>query len=694
MSLIHRTDSADPLAGVRTRRRLGEALVEQGILTTAQLESCLTLQGRAPPGSPRCRLGSVVVAEGLASEQQLADALAKALDMPQIDLNRTLLVPEVVRLLPRAVAERCGILVVAKNGRVLTVATADPTNVVALDDVRMYTGAADLEVVVAVESHIRDHLRRSWILSEDSPEVSTLFEDLDAPPAPEVIDKERAALGEAPIVRLVDVILADAVRAKASDIHVEPQPDGLRIRYRVDGMLRELMTVPRSASLAVVSRLKIVSGLDIAERRRPQDGRARITVDGESLDARVSTLHPVEVQVDGVTQVQVHERSGLTFARGLRSVLRQDPDVVLVGEVRDTETAELALRASLTGHLVLTTLHTNDAVAAVSRLVDMGVEPFLVASSLTLVVGQRLVRRPCGACAGPYVPPPRTLALLGLVQTDLGTATPVRGRGCPECAGTGHLGRTGIFEVLPVTAAMRRVLLSTPTVAAIGAAARAGGMVTLRAAGIAAAARGETTYEEILRVTHVDSSTGRTCTGCARGLGEDMVACPWCGAAAETGHCIACSRALDPDWRICPWCREPAVPPVRIEHHHSGLPRVLVIDDDRSVLAFVEAALQGTAETVTVTTAAEGLVLAQSGTFDAVLIDYRLPDLTGVEVVRLLRADPTTAALALLLFTGQDGADIKAAARHAGADEYLTKPIEPSLLEERLLATLSRVHPT
>ena len=619
----------------RRRRRIGEVLVEQGLLTEEQVQQALALQHSAPVHAPRKRLGALVIEAGFATERQVAEALAEALGLPLVDLGRTLVVPDHVRLLPRAVAERSGVLVLERNGGRVTVATSDPTNVVALDDVKLYTGASELAVVVTTDSQVRDHLARGWSLSEDASDVSTLFEQLD-PDDPAEADQGQQAVEAAPIVRLVDVVLADAVRARASDVHVEPQAGDLRIRYRVDGLLRDVMTVPRSATAAAVSRIKIVSGLDIAERRRPQDGRAKLTVDGLTVEARISTLptmhgekvvirllpraesvpaldrtgltgaqrdllstalaqpqglvlitgptgsgktntlygairhvstpdrnvvtleDPVEVQVAGITQVQVHTKSGLTFAAGLRSVLRQDPDIVLVGEVRDPETAELALQASMTGHLVLTTLHTNDAVSAVTRLVDMGVEPFLVASSLSLVVAQRLVRRPCSSCAAGYTPAPQTLALLGLTSDDLVGATPRRGRGCPDCGGTGYRGRTGVFEVLPVTAQLRQVLLTTPTEAAIGAAAREHGMVTLRASALAAAARGETTYEEVLRATHVDTVAGARCPSCARALADDMIACPWDGTAVDRGRCGGCARQLDADWAHCPWCRTPA----------------------------------------------------------------------------------------------------------------------------------------
>ena len=264
-------------------------LVAQGLLTEEQVQHVLAQQQATPTGQPRPRLGALVITAGFGTEKQVAEALAQALGLPLVDLGGTLVVPEHVRLLPRPVAERSGVLVLERAGSRVTVATSDPTNVVALDDVKLYTGATELTVVVATDSQVRDHLSRAWSLSEDASGVSTLFEEIGAD---EVADVDLAAQGvdTAPIVRLVDVVLADAVRARASDVHVEPQAADLRIRYRVDGLLRDVMTVPKGASSAAVSRIKIVSGLDIAERRRPQDGRAKLTVDGLTVEARVSTL--------------------------------------------------------------------------------------------------------------------------------------------------------------------------------------------------------------------------------------------------------------------------------------------------------------------------------------------------------------------------------------------------------------------
>ncbi|MDQ1726879.1 MAG: type pilus assembly protein PilB [Frankiaceae bacterium] len=614
------------------RRRIGEVLVQRRTISQDQLDDCLAEQARTPPGGLRPRLGTIILAKGYASDTQVAEALAAALTLDLVDLSRTTISFDAARLLPRETAERDCLLVLAKDGRHVTVAASDPTNVVALDDVRFHTGASMMHVVVATESQIREQVRRVWSLTQ-SDEVASLFEAAaDVVSAP---DSDVAGGEAAPIVRLVDMIFRDAASGGASDIHIEAQAKDLRIRFRVDGVLRDVMTMPKSAAQAVISRIKVVSGLDIAEHRRPQDGRTRVQVDGRTLDARVSTLpalhgetvvirlltrgedvptidrlgladrelellrralrtpqglvlitgptgsgktntlygaiqdvatpdrnvitleDPIEVQFPGITQVQLHEKAGLTFAAGLRSVLRQDPDVVLVGEARDKETAELAVQASMTGHLVLTTLHTNDTVKAITRLIDMGIEPFLLASALTLVVAQRLVRKPCPMCVAPYVPDDEILGQLGLTAGALTGHSPRRGRGCSSCATSGYSGRRGVFEMLPVTAELRAVMLDSPTESAIAATAREGGLRTLRMNALDLAHRGDTTYEEVLRVTQVDSvsaSAGTHCRACTRPIDGDMAFCPWCGTGIDKPVCGACARPMIGAWTHCPSC--------------------------------------------------------------------------------------------------------------------------------------------
>jgi type IV pilus assembly protein PilB len=761
---------AEPKAPAR-RRKLGEVLVGGGVITEDALNDLLGEQA-TQPRETRQRLGAMIVDRGLATERDIAEGLGRALGLEMVDLTRVPVQPAAARLLPRAVADRYGVLGVDFTDGRLTLAMADPTDVVALDDVRLYSKARTIVAVVATETSIREHINRIWSLEGDATDVTDMLVGIVEEPGEDGSD-DGGDVDSTPVVRLVSVILSDAVRARASDIHLQPEADGVRVRYRVDGLLRDVMTVPRSAAPSMTSRVKIISGLDIAERRRPQDGRTRLVVDGETIDARVSTLpsmhgekvvirllargegilplsrvgftdkqldailesmvapqglvlitgptgsgktstlysavsqmrtpdrnivtleDPVEVQLRGITQVQTNDRAGLTFAAGLRSVLRQDPDVVLVGEIRDTETAELALRASLTGHVVFSTLHTNDASAAVTRLVDMGVEPFLIASSLTLVVAQRLVRTPCQRCAAPYQPSPRTLQLLGLSDDDIANAHVVRGRGCDQCGQTGYLGRIAIFEVLPVDAALRAVLTARPTESAIRAAARASGVPSLRSDGIARALRGETTLEEVLRVTQVDSASGPRCHSCHRSVEEDMAFCPWCAASVERGSCPGCARRLDPEWRVCPWCRHgrdasPLVPVAEPAGPAARRARVLVVDDDASVLEYVATVLEDVCEVLRAETAEEALRLAATENLDAMVLDLVLPDLSGIELTRLLRADTRTALLPLLLLTGNDDARLRTEAFHAGADQFLTKPIDPATLEANVCLLLER----
>ena len=571
----------EPTRHERTmRRRLGQVLVAHGVLSEVLLDELLAEQAATSQvgGVPRRRLGQMVVDHGLASETEVAEALADLLALEVVDLASEPVDPSTVRLIPRAMAERFQLLVVARDESGLRVAAADPTNVLALDDVRIHTRERSLHVVVATPSQIRGHLARAWSLADDAADAVHLLavDDDDPDPVPGDVD-------QTPTVRLLDALLGDAVRAGASDVHIEPQRDGVRVRYRIDGVLRDVMTVPRAAGPAMVSRLKIMSGLDIAERRVPQDGRTRIGIDDRMIDARVSSLpaihgekivvrlltlaenvpslgdlgltgeqfqalqgtlrrpqglvlitgptgsgktntlyaainevitpesnvvtleDPVEVQLPGITQVQINERTGMTFARGLRAVLRQDPDVVLVGEIRDLETAELALRAALTGHLVLSTLHTNNAVQAVTRLIDMGIPPYLVASSLELVVAQRLVRTSCDLCSQDYRPKADVMESLGLSYADLSGVTPRRGAGCAECGESGYRGRVGVFEILEMTPKVRHAFVVDPTENSLAAAVNQHGRYTLREAGLAAAAAGRTTYEEALRVTHADA---------------------------------------------------------------------------------------------------------------------------------------------------------------------------------------------
>ncbi len=564
------------------RPRLGEALVALGLLSPGDLDHAVEEQTRARGR----RLGTILQDRALVSELDVARALAVVHELPLLDLDAVAIDPAVARLVPRAVAQRLGVLVYARDGAHLSVAVADPVDVVALDDVRMITGATSLTVGLAPRSVISAAVARVWAERDDEDALQAFVDETTVT----AVTGEEDADEDAATIRLVDRLLALAVRERASDVHIEPHRRGVLVRLRVDGVLREVLELPAGGYAALAARLKIVANLDVIERRLPQDGRARIRVPGGFIDARVSTLpalhgekvvvrilpsaarlpglaglgvppaqrqhlldailrpqglvlitgptgsgktntlyaalsegvdrtrnvmtleDPVEIELPGITQVQVDDRTGLTFARALRASLRQDPDVILVGEIRDQETADLAIRAALTGHMVLSTLHTLDCAAAISRLADMGVPRYLVTSSLSLVVSQRLVRRPCPSCsvADPFVA--AALDEAGITDHD---GRWVQVAGCPACSSTGYAGRTAVLEVLPVTAAIRAALLAGADEDALRRAARAEGHESLFESGVAKARLGETTLAEVLRA--VPRDPGRSAVDGQRG---------------------------------------------------------------------------------------------------------------------------------------------------------------------------------
>ncbi|HQR79999.1 MAG TPA: ATPase, T2SS/T4P/T4SS family [Actinomycetota bacterium] len=556
------------------RGKLGEVLVAWGAITPADLQHCLAIQAREPARRRR-RLGRILLDEERVTEITLAAALAHSHGLRAVDLAQEELDPVLARSIPQAVAQRALVLPLNVTDNTLRIAAADPVDVVGLDDVRMHLQRQHkglrLEVVVAPETQIRRRLASTW---SEATAVEAL-EGFDTETVSTGTEEETSGT-DAGAVSAVHQILATALRIGASDIHVEPMRDEVRIRMRVDGTLRKVMALPKSGQSPLTSRIKIMANMDIAQKRVPQDGRARIAVDGLGRNIRVSTLptlhgekvvirlltdigelpalsalgfpprglqivhealrspqglvlitgptgsgktttlysaihevvtgdrnlitleEPVEIELPGVSQVQIDERAGMTFAAGLRSVLRQDPDIIMVGEIRDQVTAELAIRAALTGHLVLATVHTIDAPSAVIRLVDMGVPRYLIASSLRLVIAQRLVRRPCRFCAQPQLPDEETRSRLHL--TDAQAAALVVGKGCERCETSGYRGRTGVYELLPVTRAVRSALIDGGDEDTLAAAARTGGWQPLLDAGIEVATRGQTTASEVLRV--------------------------------------------------------------------------------------------------------------------------------------------------------------------------------------------------
>src|SRR5438477_1218718 len=560
--------------------RLGELLVRENLISLQQLQKAQDEQKKAGG-----RIGYHLTKLGFIEESELTNFLSKQYGVPSINLKEFDIDPEVVKLVPKEVAEKHQCIPVNRAGASLILAMSEPSNIYAIDDIKFLTGY-NIEVVVASEQAIKEALEKYY--AEKGPSYDEVMEgfdeneiavDHDEGGITNIVDLEKSA-ADAPVVKLVNLILLDAIKKGASDIHVEPYEKDFRVRYRVDGVLYEVMKPPMKLKMAIISRLKIMAELDIAERRLPQDGRIKLKLGkGREMDFRVSvcptlfgekvvlrlldksnlqldmtklgfdadplrlfkeaidrpfgmvlvtgptgsgkttTLYsalaelnktsenistaedPVEYNLAGVNQVQMHDDIGLNFAAALRAFLRQDPDVIMVGEIRDFETAEIGVKAALTGHLVLSTLHTNDAPSTVNRLLNMGVEPFLVASSVNLILAQRLARVICSHCKEEHKLPAEAFGDLGWTGEHF---TAYRGAGCGSCNGTSYKGRIDLYEVMPLTDEIREAILAGATAMDLKRTAIQAGMKTLRQSGLTKVAEGATTVEEIMRVTMAD----------------------------------------------------------------------------------------------------------------------------------------------------------------------------------------------
>ncbi len=566
------------------KKRLGDILIEEHLLAPEQLQQALSEQRRT--GQP---LVAILINSGLVSEEDIVITLSEQLGIPHLRVESYDIPDEVLAEVPEGIARRYHLIPVAKTGKSLTIAMSDPLNIVAIDDVRMLTGY-EVETVVSLDSEIKKTIDRYYGGKQgEADNFADILKDAQADNVTVVEGKEEIDIShlkkeveQAPVIRLVNLILLNAIKQGASDIHIEPFEKDVRLRYRIDGMLREVQSPPKSLQAAVVSRIKVVSELDIAERRVPQDGRFRIKFERREIDFRVSTLptyygekvvlrildkgalqleldklgfeeqpledfrgslsrpngiilvtgptgsgktttlysalhmlnnpdvnivtveDPVEYELYGVNQVQVKPEVGLTFASGLRSILRQDPDVVMVGEVRDEETADIAIKAALTGHLVLTTLHTNDAPGAITRLIDMGMEPFLIASSMLMAAAQRLVRKTCPDCRESYHVPDQVLKRAQFNVTPGEKIDLWKGTGCGRCGETGYRGRLALLEVLRIKDNIQDLIMASAPSGEIKRAAIENGMQTLRQIGLRKVTAGLTTLEEALRVTAPD----------------------------------------------------------------------------------------------------------------------------------------------------------------------------------------------
>ncbi len=559
--------------------RLGDILIREGLITREQLGSALAEQK-----SSGHRLGYVLVKLGLVQELEVTKILARQYRMPAVDLTRFEVDPKILKLVPSDFALKNVVLPLKREGRTLTVAMADPTNTGVLDDLKFIT-RYDLFPVIAGEYTLRNLIEKHYESSDE--QMQTLLKEMeelgdsDVEVVEDVEDEaaSQAQINDAPVVKLINGLLTDAVKRGASDIHIEPFEHEIRVRYRIDGALLEVMKPPAKMKAALTSRIKILSQLNIAERRVPQDGRLKLKMGSRVIDFRVSTLpviygekivmrildkgnltldlskfgfekkaeddlmrnilnpygmvlvtgptgsgktttlysalsrvntietnimtaeDPVEYNLMGINQVLVRNEIGLTFAAALKAFLRQDPNIIMIGEIRDLETGGIAIKAALTGHLVLSTLHTNDAPSTITRMIDMGIEAFNVASAVNLVVAQRLVRRICKDCKEPHVYTDVELKSLGDNIEELKQLTFMRGRGCETCNGTGYKGRAGLYEVMALSPELRRLILRGGSVAEIRDQAVEDGMLTLRMDGMKKISRGVTTLEEVIKET-------------------------------------------------------------------------------------------------------------------------------------------------------------------------------------------------
>ncbi|MDY6855186.1 MAG: type IV-A pilus assembly ATPase PilB [Thermodesulfobacteriota bacterium] len=562
-------------------QRLGELLVRKNIITEEQLEKALEDQ-RNNGG----RLGQALIRLGFLKESDLTYFLSIQYNVPTIDISEYEIDLEVIKLVPVDIVEKYRVIPVEKTDSALMLAVEDPSNIFAIDDVKFLTGL-NVEVFVASDSSIRSAIDKYYDSFQSLSDAMSDFDDsgVDFVRDEEAVDVNELekATEDAPVVKLVNLILTDAIKKGASDIHIEAFEKSLRVRLRIDGVLYEIMKPPMKMRDAMVSRLKIMSKLDIAERRLPQDGRIKLKMGrGKEMDFRVSVLptlfgekvvlrlldksnlqldmtklgfeekalkdfkdsinkpfgmvlvtgptgsgktttlysalselnkvsenistaeDPVEFNLYGINQVQMHEEIGLTFANALRSFLRQDPDIIMVGEIRDFETAEISIKAALTGHLVLSTLHTNDAPSTINRLLNMGIEPFLVASSVNLILAQRLARKICQECKEQKEVPPQTLIELEVPEEEVSDFDCFHGKGCTNCSNTGYRGRVALYEVMPISEELKELILNADSASEIKRTAIRLGMKTLRQSGITKLKESVTTIEEVLRTTMPD----------------------------------------------------------------------------------------------------------------------------------------------------------------------------------------------
>lgn len=614
-------------------KKIGELLVESALITREQLQEAL----EAAKEQKGVRIGAILIQKGYATEIDIAQTLSFQLGIPYVDLSNTQIDPVTLGLVPEKLARKFQLMPLVHEHRVMKVAMADPLNLHAIDDLRFSTDM-EIQPSVATSSDITKAINTHYHLNEPIEDLigdlkkDRVVEILQEPDADRDLTEHVKKSSAPPIIKMVDSILINGFESRASDIHIEPQEKMVRLRIRVDGIMREAMKFPKWVQGPVVSRIKIMANMDIAERRVSQDGRFKVRVGDKNGDVRVSTLptqygetvvmrlldpkaatldldavgfleediarvkdmierpqgvvlvtgptgsgktstlyamlsrikkeeiniitieDPIEYELKDVNQVAVNEKTGLTFAYTLRSVLRQDPDVIFVGEMRDAETAIIAHQASMTGHLVFSSLHTNDAVASIIRLRNLGIPSYMIGSALNGVVAQRLVRVVCRNCKTTYEPKKEELEKCGVKWTGRKL---FRGAGCQACSGTGYSGRTGIFEVMPVNKKIKNLIAQEAGEQELFRAAVEAGMNPLHIDGLKKVGAGVTTLDELARVIYLGrDGEAEKCPACRETLPSGAEFCPNCGGAASSKRCPKCGKERQAGWKICPWCAE------------------------------------------------------------------------------------------------------------------------------------------
>ena len=725
------------------RKKLGELLFQANLIDQKTLENALTIQKKQ-----KKRIGQILMDMGVIDDEMIAKALASQLKIPFLRLSNIEISKEVTDLVPQEMAENYMLLPVKVIKKQLVIAMANPLEFYAMDDLRFITQMS-IFVTVAPQSDILSAIHKFYPIQNLG---KTLGVDAGFGENIEIVgqakEKEHNVqdllnLTELPpVVRFTNTVLAEAIKMKASDVHIEPQKDNVVIRYRIDGIMREIMQIDKQIHLSLVSRIKIISNMDISIRRKPQDGRAQVKVGDSRYDLRISTLpasygekvtirilspnaggmgitelgfsekdlrhfmeaivrpqgiilvtgptgsgksstlytvlkqlnspkvnivtveDPVEFDIAGINQVQINPKAGVTFADGLRSILRQDPDIVMVGEIRDGETAKIAFQAAQTGHLVLSTLHTNDAPSAVTRLLDMGVDSFVIADSLLAVIGQRLVRGICKKCKIPDPLTPQIFDQLEFVINPDRTKKFWKGAGCEACQYSGYMGRLGIFELLMITPAIKEILSRNVAAITIRKAADKEGFSTLNTDGIAKAFMGLTTIEEVFRV-------------------------------APPEYDDAAQESLDNAMKN----REPVSVSDQYEAHKPEPPssigsirpdKILIVDDNLVVLKILKNILESeNFMIVSATNGVEALKIAVQEKPNIIITDYMMPEMDGMALITKLKSQLSTRFIPIIMLTAKD-VDAEVEVINAGADDYLTKPVNPKRLIARINRLLNR----